>query len=138
MFAFGHPWPLVGLYNHTGDTGGGGLTFLIFLGIVSLLDSLWRNFKEQYFRFWCQTRIYLSPYPQRSLVDHSLSMYSLVSSSPTTYILTSSKLVGIWYGLSVGVGRSSPDSSLLYWTKIRISNCIPREPTWCSPLRWKI
>ena len=62
--------------------------------------------------------IYLSSHPKRPLVDHSLSMSSLVRSNPTISFPTSYKLVGVWDGLLVIVRRSSTASRLWSWTKI--------------------
>ena len=72
------------------------------------------------------TTISLSSCPKRSSVYHSLSMSSLVISAPTAYLSTTSKLVGIWYGISVVVSRSSPASRLSSWHKIRIFQVSPR------------
>ena len=87
-FIFGPPWPLVGLSKQTGDTRG-------YFSDISDLPRYYTGLKEQWFNLWCQTRISLSPRPKRSLVDHSLAMYSLIISAPTAYLSTFSKLVGI-------------------------------------------
>ena len=95
------------------------MILLRFLDIKSLSDIPKRDFKEQWFRLWCQTRISLSLRPQSYSVYHSLDMSSLMSSAPITYLSASSKLVGIWDGILVGFSRSYTASRLSYWTKIR-------------------
>ena len=60
--------------NKQATLWGGVLIFLIFLGIIPLLDSLIRALKDQCFRLRCQTRRYLSSRPQRSLVEQILAM----------------------------------------------------------------
>ena len=102
--------------NKQATKGGSFLVLLSFLGIISLLDSMRRNLKEHWFILWCQTRISLSSHLKRS----SVAMSSLVRSAPTASLYISSKLVGIWDGLSVGVRRSSTASRLLSLPKIRI------------------
>ena len=109
------------------------LIFLVFLGIFPLLDSLIRGFKEHWFNMWCQSRISLSPRPQRSLVDHSLDMYSLMSSDPSEYLSTSYKLVGIWDRLLVGVRRSSHASMISSRPKSVFPGVFPRSLL-CTPL----
>ena len=96
------------------------MILLRFLGIIPLLDILRKDLKYQWLSLWCQTRIPLSSFPQRSLVNYILAMYSLISSSPITYFPTSSRLVGIWYGLLVGVRRSFTASRISPWLKIHI------------------
>ena len=103
------------------------ITFMRFLGIISLLDNLINDLKVQWFSLWCQTRSYLSSHPKSSSVDHILAMSSLVSFSPTTSFSTSSKLVVSWYGLSIRVRRSSLASRLSYWSKIWIFWVSPQE-----------
>ena len=93
---------------------------LSFLVIIPLLDSLRRYFKDRWFSLWCQTSRSPSSHPKMSSVDHSLAIFSLVISDPTTSFSTSSKLVYICYGLSVGVRSSSPAYRLLSWPKIHI------------------
>ena len=100
--------------------GGGGMILMRSLGIIPILDSLRSYLNEQWFRLWCQTRSSLSSRPKRSSVDHSLDMSSLVISAPIAYVSASSKLVGIGYGILVGVRRSSYASSISPWTKIRV------------------
>ena len=51
---------------------------------------------------------------------------------------TSSKLVGIGYGLLFKVRRSYPASRISYFTKTRIFKCLPRGPPWCAHLGWQI
>ena len=92
---------------------------LSFLGIIILLDNIRRDLKVQWFRLWSQTRISLSSRPKRSLVDHSLDMFFLVSLDSTTSFYKSSKLVGSWYGILVVFRKSSPDYMVSSWTKIR-------------------
>ena len=75
--------------------GGIFLILMIFLVITPLLDSLTRDFKEQWFSMWCQTRSFLSSRAKRSSVDHRLDMSSLLILDPITYFTTSFKLVGI-------------------------------------------
>ena len=116
------------LPNRQATQGGSFLTLLIFLGIINLLDNLRRYFMEQWFRPWCQTRIYLLSYPKGSLVYHSLTMLSLMRLAPTASFSTFYKLVGSWDGHLFGVRRSSPDFRSSYWPKIWISRCLPRRP----------
>ena len=112
--------------NKHATQGGSFLIFLSFLGIIPLLDSLRRDLKDKWFRLWCQTRTSLLSRHKRSSVDHRLSTSSLVSSDPTASLSTSSKLVGIWYGLSVRVRRSSLASRILPWPQIRILQVSPQ------------
>ena len=106
------PLVLHGLFwelpNRKATQGGSFLSLLRFLSIISLLDSLKRDLKDQFFSLWCQTRIYLLYRPKRSSVDHSLPISSLVIFSPNAYFSTSSKFLSIWEGISVVVRRSSP------------------------------
>ena len=111
---------LLGFPNIQATQEGSFLNFLSFLGIILLLDIMIRDLKEQRFSLWCQTRIALSSCPKSSSVDHRLAMSFLVSSAPTAYFSTSSKLLGIYYGLLVRVRRSSPASRLSSWPKILI------------------
>ena len=104
------------------------LIFLIFLGIIPILDITRRDLKEQWLNLWCQTRISLSPYTKMTSDDQILAISSLMSSAPTASLSTSSKLVMIWYGLSVGFRRYSISSRILSWPQIRISRCLPRDP----------
>ena len=67
------------------------------------------------------------PSRPRSLIDHILAISSLASSATITSLSTSSRLVGIWDGLLVGVRRSSPASTLLYWPKIWIFQVSPQR-----------
>ena len=53
-------------------------------------------------------------------------MSSLLNLDPSAYFPTSSNLVGIWDGLSVGVRRSYPTSRLLSWPQIRIFQVSPQ------------
>ena len=123
------------LPNSQATQGGSFLICLSFLGIIPLLDNLRRNLKEQCFILWCQTMSYLSSCTKMSLVDHILATYSFVRSAPTIYFSTSSKLVGIWYGISVGVRRYSPDSSISSWPKIRIFQVSTQEASLVSSSR---
>ena len=80
------------LWDFPNIKGKQGVSFLILMrliGIIPLLDSLMMYFKEQWFSLWCQTMIYLSSRPRSYLVGHSLTMSSLVSSSPISYLSTS-------------------------------------------------
>ena len=65
-------------------------------------------------------------------------MYSLMILSPIASFSNSSRLVGIWDGLLVGVRRPSPTSRLLSWPQIRISRCLPRNLPWYPPLESQI
>ena len=112
--------------NKQATQGRGFLISMRFLGIAPLLDSLRRYLKEQWFSLWFQTRRSLSSRPKGSLVSHVLTMSSLVRLSPTTYLPTSSNLVGIWDGISVGVRRCSPDSGISPWPKIWIFQVSPQ------------
>ena len=85
--------------NRQATQGGSFMSLLSLLGITPLLDSLRRDFKEQWFTLWCQNRTPLLSYPKRSLVYHNLAMYSLVISDTTSYFSKSSKLLGVWYGI---------------------------------------
>ena len=107
--------------------GGGVLTFLIFMGIIPLLDNLRVYLKVQWFSLWFQTRISLFSCPKISSVDHSFAMSSLVILAPTKSLSTSSKSVGIWHGIYVAVMRSSLDYRVFTCTKIRISPVSPQE-----------
>ena len=102
------------------------LILMSFLGVIPLLDNPRSNFKEQRFNLWCQTRSSLSSRPQRSSVDHSLAMSSLVISAPTTYFSTSSTVVDMWGGLTVGVRRFYPAFRLSSWPKIRVFQVSPQ------------
>ena len=42
--------------NNQATKGGGVMILLIFLGIITLLDSTTMDLKEQWFILWCQTR----------------------------------------------------------------------------------
>ena len=109
------------LWEFTNKQATQGWSFLIllsFLGIITLLDSPRRDLKEQCFSLWCQTRGSLLSRPKTSLFDHSLAMSSPVSSYPTSSLSKSSKLLGIWDGISVRVRRSYPASRLSYCTNI--------------------
>ena len=128
----------MGLPNIQATQGGIFLILLIFLGIIPILGSLMREFKDQWFSMWCQTRSSLSSRHRRSSVEHRLAMSSLVSSDPITYFSTSSRLVGILDGLLVGVRNYSTAYRLLYWPKMRISGCLPRDLPWCAPIEWQI
>ena len=100
-----------------------GVSFLILmssLGIIPLFNNLRSNFKVQWFILRYQTKRSCSSRPKRSSVDYSLAISSLVSSTYTTSLSTSSKLVGSWYGILVRNRSSSPASSLSSWPKIRI------------------
>ena len=125
------------------------MIFMRFLGIIPLLDILRKDLKYQWISLWCQTRIPLSSFPQRSLVNYILAMYSLISSSPITSFPTSSRLVEIWYGLSVGVRRPSPASRLFFaqnpdfqvYPQVaslvrssRVVNLGGSDPFWCLTL----
>ena len=109
-----------------------------FLGIIPLLYILRKDLEEQWFRLWCQNRSSFSYLPKRALVDHILDMSYLVISATTAYFSNSSKLVGIWDGLLVGVVSSSPASSISSWPQILILRCIYRKPPWWAPLEWLI
>ena len=113
------------------------MILMIFLGIIILLNNLRSDLKQQWFRLWCQTRSSLSSHPKRYSVEHILDRYSLLRQAPTILLSTYFNLVGIWYGLSVVVRSSSPDSSISSCPKILIYMCFPREPPWCAPLGWK-
>ena len=91
------------------------MTLLIFLVIITLLDNMRRDLKEQQLSLWRQIRTPLSPCPQRSSVYHILDMSSLVRSATTEFLSTSSKLVGICNGLLVGVMRSYTVFRLSSW-----------------------
>ena len=104
------------------------MALLIFLVIIPLLDDMRSYLKKQWFILWCETSSALSSRPKRFSVDHRFSMSSPMRLSTTVYLFTSSKIVGIWDGLPVGVSRSSPVSR----------RCLPRKPPWCAPLGWKI
>ena len=125
-FSFGPPFLLVGIPKHTVNTGVGGLTLLIFLAIIPLLDVLRRDLKEQWFSMWFQTRSSLLSRPKSSSVDHSLVMSSLLRLYPNVSFSTSSKLVGKYNGLLIRVRRSFPASRLLSWPKIRIFQVSPQ------------
>ena len=101
------------------------LVLMRFLGIIYLLNSLRRYLKLQWFSLWCQTRSSLFSSPMRYSIYHSLDMSSLVSSAPITSLSTSSRLVRILDGLSVGVRIYYPASRLLSWPKIRIFRVCP-------------
>ena len=77
--------PLWDFPNKKATQGGSILIFLSFLGIISLLESLGKYFKDQWFILWCQTRISLSSHPKGSLVYHSLAVSSLVILAPIEY-----------------------------------------------------
>ena len=111
--------------NRQATQGQSFLTLLRFLGIIPLLDNLRRDLKEQWFSLWFQTRISLLFHPKRSVVDHRLAIYSLISLSSTASFPNSSKLVVIWDGLLVEVRRSSPTSRLRSWPKPRIFQVSP-------------
>ena len=96
------------------------ITFLIFLGIITLLDNMRRDLKEQWFSLWYQTRSSLLSCPQRSSVDHSLKISYTMSFSPTKSFSTPSKFVVSWNGILVGVRRYSSVSRLSSWPKIRM------------------
>ena len=61
------------------------------------------------------------------LMHHILTMSYLVSLVHITYMSNSSKLVGNWGGLSVGVRMSSLALILLSLTKIRIFQVSPQR-----------
>ena len=90
------------------------------LGVIPLLGNLMSDFKGQWFSMWCKTRISLSFRPKRSSVDHSLAIKSLMSLAPTKSFSTSSKLLGYWYGISVGVRRHFSISRISSWPRIFI------------------
>ena len=112
--------------NNQATEGGSFLISLRLLVITPLLDSLRRYLKEQWFSLWCQIRIYLYSHIKSSSVENILDMYSLIRLAPITSFSTSSKLVGIWNGLSVGVRRSYPASRISSWPKIRILQVSPQ------------
>ena len=107
----------------------GGIFFisLRLLGIIFLLDSPRRDFKDKWFSLWCQNRSPLLSYTRSPSVDHSLSMYYLLRSTPIAYFSTSYRLVGIWDGLLVEVRRYYPEFRILYWTKIRTFQVSPHR-----------
>ena len=124
--------------NIQATQGGSFLALLIFFGITPLLDNLRIYLGYLWFSLCFQTRISFSYRTKHFTVDHRLGIYYLARLGPTKYLFTSSKLVGIWYGLSVGVRRSSPIPRLLSWPKSGFYRCIPRKPLWCAPLGWQI
>ena len=94
------------------------LTFMVFLGVITILDHVRQYLKVQWFSLWFQAKISLLSHIKKSSIDHSLAISSLVVSVTTTSLSAYSKLVGIWGGISVRVGRSYPDSRLSSWTRI--------------------
>ena len=71
------------------------MTLLICQGIIHLLNNMRRYSKVQWLRLLFQTGSYRSSCPKRLLVDHSLTMSSLVISAPTMSFSKPPKLVGI-------------------------------------------
>ena len=102
------------------------MSFLIFLGIISLLDNMRRELKVKWFSLWFQTNIPLASRPKRSLMDHILSMSSLVSSASITSLSTHSKLVGSCYDLFFGFRRYYSSSAVSSWTNILILQVSPQ------------
>ena len=111
---------------------------LILLSIMTLLVGLRGDLKDQWFSLLCQTRSSLLSRPKISFVDHIFTMSSLVISAPAASLSTSSKLVGIWYGILFRVRRYFISSRLSYWPQICISGCLPRDTSWFTPIGWKI
>ena len=103
--------------NIQATQGGSFMIILIFLGIITLLNSLMRDLKEQNFILLWQTKIPLLYLPRSSSVVYILNMSFLVRPSPITYLSTSSRLVGIWYGIAVEVRRFASASRLFSWAQ---------------------
>ena len=112
--------------NIEGKQGFFFLVLLSFLGITRLLDTLLRYLKEQCISLWCQNRIYLSSCRRRSSVGHILAISSLMRLATIVSFSTSSRLVRIWYGILVGVRKSSRAFSILSLSKFCISQVSPQ------------
>ena len=115
---------------------GGGLNFLGFLSITPLFDNMRRELKLQWFGLWFQTKISITSCTNRSLVDHILSMSSIVISDPITSLSTYSNTVGSCYGLFLELwGILLPPGSLL-GPKSEYYRYLPRGTPWCALPGW--